>query len=171
LAKGKYKEWLEPEGLLKIEGWARDGLTDEEIAHNMGIRCSTLYEWKKKHSEISETLKKGKEVVDRIVENALFERAIGGSHKVKKTIKIRETYYDEYGRKCEKEHLATSYDEVYIPGDTTAQIFWLKNRKPDKWRDKPVELPPTVYEDNLIDALKGTAAEDWKDEDESEIQI
>lgn len=57
MAKGKYEEWLTPEGLLLIEGWARDGLTDEQIAHNMGIVPSTLYEWKKKYPELSDTLK------------------------------------------------------------------------------------------------------------------
>lgn len=99
MAKGKYQEWLEPEGLLKIEGWARDGLTEEQIAHNMGISRETLNQWKKQFSDISDTLKRGKEVVDYMVENALFKNA--------------------------------------IEGNVTAQIFWLKNRKPDKWRDKP----------------------------------
>ena len=60
MAKGKYQKWLEPEGLLLIEGWARDGLTDEQISENMEISASTLYEWKKKYSEISEVLKKEK---------------------------------------------------------------------------------------------------------------
>ena len=68
MAKGKYKKWLKPENLLLIEGWARDGLVDEQIAHNMGIACCTLYEWKNKYAEIDETLKKGKEVVDLEVE-------------------------------------------------------------------------------------------------------
>ena len=99
MARGKYQEWLEPEGLLKIEGWARDGLTEEQIAHNMGISRETLNQWKKQFSDISDTLKRGKEVVDYMVENALFKNA--------------------------------------IEGNVTAQIFWLKNRKPDKWRDKP----------------------------------
>ena len=76
MAKGKYQEWLTPEGLLKIEGWARDGLTDEQIAEKIKITPSTLYEWKKRYSEISEALKKGKEVVDRQVENALLKRAL-----------------------------------------------------------------------------------------------
>ena len=98
MAKGKFHKWIEPEGLLLIEGWARDGLTDEQIAHNMSINVSTLYDWKKKYNEISEALKKGKEVVDYLVENALLKNALGG--------------------------------------DTTAQIFWLKNRRPDIWRDK-----------------------------------
>ncbi|MGN1157745.1 MAG: hypothetical protein ACI4TK_16325 [Agathobacter sp.] len=136
MAKAKYEYWKTPEGLLMLEGWARDGLTDEQISENMGISRSTLGEWKKNHPDISDTLKKGKEVADRQVENALFERAIGGVHEVKKTFKVKEIYYDDHGRKCEKEKLVVGTDEVYVPGDTTAQIFWLKNRKSDTWKDK-----------------------------------
>ena len=77
MAKGKYEYWLTSEGLLLLEGWARDGLTDEQIAHNMGISRSTLNQWKEKYPDISDTLKKGKEVVDRQVENALLKRALG----------------------------------------------------------------------------------------------
>lgn len=98
MAKGKYEYWKSPEGLTLLEGWARDGLTDEQIAHNMGIAAGTLYEWKKKYSEIDESLKKSKEVVDRAVENALYKKALAG--------------------------------------DVTAMIFWLKNRRPNDWRDK-----------------------------------
>lgn len=153
MAKGKYTEWLKPEGLLKIEGWARDGLTDEQIAENIGINVSTLYEWKNRFPEFSESLKKGKEVVDREVENALFERALGGLHEVRKTFKVKNTFYDEKGRKCEREELKTGVDEIYIPGDTTAQIFWLKNRKPEKWRDKQ-EIQDTTAIEKLDDILK-----------------
>jgi transposase-like protein len=98
MAKGKYEYWKSHDGLLLIEGWARDGLTDEQIAHNMGIATGTLYEWKKKYHEIAESLKKSKEVADREVENALYKKALSG--------------------------------------DTTAIIFWLKNRRPNDWRDK-----------------------------------
>ena len=101
MAKGKYEYWLTKEGLMLLEGWARDGLTDEQIANNCGITASTLYDWKKRFTEISDTLKRGKEVVDYEVENALLNKALSG--------------------------------------DTTAQIFWLKNRRPARWRDKPVE--------------------------------
>lgn len=154
MAKGKYQEWLEPEGLLKIEGWARDGLTDEQIADNIGISRSTLNSWKDKYQDISDTLKRGKEVVDRQVENSLFERALGGTREVRKTFKVKEKYYDDHGKLCEKEKLVQATDEVYIPGDTTAQIFWLKNRKPDKWRDKQ------EYEDRTaIDKLDGILKE------------
>lgn len=70
-AKGKYEQWLTPEGLLKLEGWAREGLTEEQITHNMGISRETLSQWKKKYPDISDTLKRGKEVVDLQVESSL----------------------------------------------------------------------------------------------------
>ena len=119
MAKGKYQEWLTDEGLLKLEGWARDGLTDEQIAHNIGISTSTLYNWEKQHVEILEALKKGKEVVDRQVENALLKRALGFT-----TTETTETLDEK--KTVTKE----------VPPDTTAAIFWLKNRKPDVWRDR-----------------------------------
>ena len=125
MAKGKYQEWLEPEGLLKIEGWARDGLTEEQIAENMGICRDTLYEWKKQFSDISDTLKKGKEIIDRQVENALLKRALGYEYE-----EISEKY--ELGILTERK-----VTKKQVVPDTTAQIFWLKNRKPADWRDKP----------------------------------
>lgn len=136
LAKGKYEYWLTSEGLLLLEGWARDGLTDEQISANMGIVPSTLYEWKKKYSDISEALKKGKEVVDRQVENALLLKAVGFKGTVRKAIKCKEVKYNNGKRVSEKEHIEYADEEVYVPPDTTAQIFWLKNRKPEQWRDK-----------------------------------
>lgn len=136
--RGKYAEWISKDGLVKLEAWARDGLTDEQIAHNMGIATGTLYEWKKKYSEINEALKTGKEVVDIKVENALYNKALGYKVDLKKTFKTRHVIYDSStGKKIEEhERLETGFDEVYVPPDTTAQIFWLKNRKPDIWRDR-----------------------------------
>lgn len=125
MAKGKYQEWLTPEGLLKIEGWARDGLIDEQIAQNIGIRAATLYEWKKRFPKISEALKRGKEVVDRQVENALLKRALGYEYE-----EVKEKF--EGGIMTER-----TVTKKEVVADTTAQIFWLKNRKPDTWRDKP----------------------------------
>lgn len=125
LAKGKYEYWLTPEGLLKIEGWARDGLTDEQIAANIGISRSTLNAWKDRYSDISDTLKRGKDVADRQVENALLKRALGYEYE-----EVKKKF--EGGVMTER----TVTKKEVIP-DVTAQIFWLKNRKPDKWRDKP----------------------------------
>lgn len=120
MAKGKYQKWLEPENLILLEGWARDGLTDEQIADKIGIGYSTLQTWKSKYQDIQDTLKKGKEVVDIEVENALLKRALGYR-------------YDEITLEdgIEKKRVT----KEVVP-DTTAQIFWLKNRRPDKWRDK-----------------------------------
>ncbi len=116
MAKGKYEKWLKEENLLLLEGWARDGLTDEQIAKNMGVSYSTLKDWKNKYSAILTALKKGKEVVDYEVENALLSSA--------------------------------------LEGNTTAQIFWLKNRRPDKWRGKQKEETDKTALDKLDSILK-----------------
>lgn len=89
------------EQAILLQGWAMDGLTDEQIAGNMGIDYSTLRDWKKKFTAFSTALKKGKEVADYAVENALYEKALSG--------------------------------------DVGAICFWLKNRRPDKWRDRPAD--------------------------------
>ena len=73
----KIAPWLEEENLIRLEGWAKDGLSEEEMAHNMGINRTTLYRWKKRYSAIEQALKQGKEVADYVVENALFKRAVG----------------------------------------------------------------------------------------------
>lgn len=137
MAKGKYEYWLTPEGLIKLEGWARDGLTDEQIAHNMGIRRETLIDWKKKHPNISNTLKRGKEVVDYEVENALLKKALG--YKVKEQKALNDGRIIE----IEKE----------VPGDVTAQIFWLKNRKPKTWKDKREDEEKATEGVTIIDNI------------------
>ena len=130
--------WLTEDGLIKIQGWARDGLIDKDIAHNIGVGYSTLREWKKLYPEIGEALRKGKEVVDRIVENALYKSAIGFMQKIKKPVRIKEVEYDpKTGKKIkELEKWVQVEEEIYIAPQVTAQIFWLKNRKPDQWREK-----------------------------------
>ena len=125
--RGKYHEWITEEGCIKIEGYARDGLTNEQIAHNMGITSETLRVWSNKYPAISEALRKGKEVVDRYVENALYKRAIGYEYEEEK-IYIQEID----GVITERKEV---HKKIALP-DTTAQIFWLKNRKPAEWRDR-----------------------------------
>ena len=116
----KINDWLENDKLILLEGWARGGLTDEQIAKNIGINRTTLYDWKKKEANIADALKKGKEVIDFEVENALLKRALGYEYE-------EETY--ENG-------ILTKKVKKQVPPDTTAQIFWLKNRQVKKWRDK-----------------------------------
>jgi DNA-binding XRE family transcriptional regulator len=119
----KYDDWITSEGILKIEGWARDGLTEEQIAKNMGVSTKTLYNWKEKFLPVLHALKRGKEVIDRQVENALLKRALGYE-------------YDEVTQELfEGELLVSKVVTKQVHPDTTAQIFWLKNRKPEQWRD------------------------------------
>lgn len=148
MAKAKYAEWLTPEGLLKIEGWARDGLIDREIANKIGISERTFTEWKSKFPIMSSVLKKGKDVIDRQVENALLKRALGYEY----TETTREAVKDPDTGDVEM-RVTKKVTKQVVP-DTTAQIFWLKNRKPDKWRDKP-GYEDTSELDKLDAILKG----------------
>ena len=98
MAKTTYTDWEAEEKILLLQGWARNGLTNEQIASNMEVAVSTLWEWRKKSPKISNALKIGKDEADIQVENALYKAA--------------------------------------LEGNTTAMIFWLKNRRSKEWRDK-----------------------------------
>lgn len=106
--------------LTLVEGWKRDGLTDEQIANNFGVNFKTLIKWKREKKEFMEAIKKGKEVSDYELENALHKRATG-------------YYY--------KEEAVTNAGDVvevkkYEHANPTSLIFALKNRLPAKYRDK-----------------------------------
>ena len=133
IAKGKNEYWLTPDGLLLLEAWARDGLTMEQIAHNCGCAPSTLHKWRNEHPEISEALKKGQDVVDVQVENALLKTALGYSYDevTQERVRNRET--------GQMEMVETKRVTKRVLPNTTAQIFWLKNRRPDQWRSKPAD--------------------------------
>lgn len=135
MAKSQYYTKVEPK-LDLVEGWARDGLFMEQIAANLGISKTTFYSYIKKYSELSERIKNGKEVSDYQVENELFRKAIGFTRKEKRPVKIKEVEYNNGKRVREKERIEMVEQEVYYPPELGAQIFWLKNRRPDKWRDK-----------------------------------
>lgn len=125
---------------MLLGAWARDGLSEEQISKNIGISRSTLKEWKQKYPAISATLKKGKEVADIEVENALFKRATG--YEVEET----KVEIDSNGKK----HMVKI--TKHIAPDPTSIIFWLKNRRPEKWRDKPMPVKATEQEMDLLSA-------------------
>lgn len=129
MAKSKYESIIKPK-LIVIEGWARNGLTIEQIAKNLGISKVTFYKYMNEHIELSEHLKKGKEVVDIEVENALLKRALGYKYEevTKELLKNKKTGKEELR--------VTKVVTKEVQPDTTAQIFWLKNRRPEDWRDK-----------------------------------
>ena len=79
MANGSYKKWLEPDNLVLLQGWKRNGLTDEQIAQNIGIRRETLYTWKKRFPNINNALKRGREQSNYIIESKLFQTALSGN--------------------------------------------------------------------------------------------
>ena len=114
------------------------GYTDTQLADFYKVNADTIYEWKKVHPEFSEALKEGKDIADGNVAVKLYERAIGYEHDA---VEIK-VVADGFG-------LGSSIQEIPVvkkyPPDTAAAIFWLKNRQPDKWRDKTeVETTPNM---------------------------
>lgn len=129
---------------------ARSGATDDEVAKEFGIARSTLYEWKKKYQLLSDALKENKQFTDYLVEDSLLKRALGYDYAA-----IEETELADGG-------VITKRTTKHIKPDVTAQIFWLKNRQPDKWRDKQDEKPLAVVDmKDYIDALNKSSKNVW----------
>lgn len=152
--RGKYEDWLTEDGLLKVQGWARDGLSNEQIAHNMGVSAKTLCEWQNRFGEFRNAIKKGKEVVDREVENAMLKRALGYEYDevTQEPVTDKDTGITEM-------RVTKRVTKQIVP-DVTAQIFWLKNRKPDEFRDKrDVELSGHVDLGSIIERARGRVDE------------
>lgn len=129
----KYLTNVEPK-LTLVEAWARDGLIDEDIAKRLNISLSSFYEYKKEYVEFSDALKKGKEYIDVLVENALLKRALGYEYD-EVTYESEKKVNDDTGV-VEYVRVETKRVTKEVQPDTTAQIFWLKNRRPKQWRDK-----------------------------------
>lgn len=162
-ARASWDQWHTQENLELVEGWARDGLSDEQIAKNMGIAVSTLYDWKKRHLEFMEAFKKGKQVVNIELENALFKKAIGAkttttTYRVSKLddnvlkarrLRFADKYMEEHPEASKKDALIAATEHVdthekivwsivenQLPPDVGALMFLLKNRLPEKYREQ-----------------------------------
>lgn len=147
----KWTEWIEPDGLLMIKGWARDGFNDEAIAQNIGIAAGTLYEWMKKFPEIREALKEGRKPVLVSVEDTFYERKLKGYYVDEEIVEVTK-----HPNGTKTEHRKKM--KRWIPPDTTAMIFYLKCKKPKMYNDR---LAITVENeasngkmDELIEAVK-----------------
>ncbi|SCK04339.1 Uncharacterised protein [uncultured Clostridium sp.] len=157
MAKSKWETHVKDK-LILVEAWARNGLTDEQIAKNLGISKDTFYKYKKEYTDFSDSLKRGKEVIDVEVENALLKRALGYKYNevTKELIVDKET--------GEEELKVTKVVTKEVVPDTTAQIYWLKNRKPEDWRDKKeIEHSGNIsnpYEELTKEQLLKIASED-----------
>lgn len=144
MAKSKYDKTTFP---ILAEGWAREGLTEKQIAKNLGVSKSTFESYKIKHPDFLDSIKRGKEPVDFEVENALLKKALGG------------VYQDSSTEDRIVNGKKTTLKKVIIkqiPPDVVACIYWLKNRKPAQWRDKIDEGGSSG--DNLTETLKDFSA-------------
>lgn len=140
--KGKYHEWITEQGLGIVAAWKRNGLTNEQIAKNIGVNQDTLYTWIRRFPEFSEALKIGRDEADMQVENALFKRALGY---------YTEDIQEEYEGTVRVKRVVK---KKWVAPDISAQIFWLKNRASNRWRN----------DDRLI-------VNDTKDEKASDLHV
>ena len=124
--KSKFDTVIKP-NLELIDGWLRTGITERDIARRLHIAHSTFQAYKRQFPDFSDRLKKGRELADIQIENALFRAAIGFEVE-----EIRTEFSDSSRTKSKKVTKVTRK----VPGDVIAQIFWLKNRCPDKWHDR-----------------------------------
>ena len=139
--KGGRPSKYKPEFVAQAEKLTKIGAIDTEVADFFGIVVSTLFEWKEKYPKFSEALKRGKEIADTSVKQALYHRAIGHSHP--------DVHISNYQGEITQTDITKHY-----PPDPTSCIFWLKNRDPENWRDKP---EGSSAENDIADALKEIA--------------
>lgn len=112
------------------------GATDKDIADFFDVVESTINKWKIDFPKFSESIKSGKKIADMHLASKLKNRAEGAVIRQQQAFKTKEVYYNDDGKRCEREIIQIVDLEQEQPPDTTALIFWLKNRKSDSWRDK-----------------------------------
>lgn len=142
------EQWeLWPEQEEALRQWGRNGLTQTEIAANMGISLSTLRAWQKKCPALSAAIKNARACADARVENALFVKAVGYTKILRKPVKVRR-WKVENGRKVgEEEVIEYAEEEVHVPPDVAAIAFYLKNRLPDAWKERRIDLSDEEKDD------------------------
>ncbi|MER2079368.1 helix-turn-helix domain-containing protein [Psychrobacillus psychrotolerans] len=120
-----YTEWITEKGLAQVREWAEEGLINKQLAQKIGINVATLYEWQERFPEFADAIKKGKKVIDEQVESSLLKRAMGYKYE-------EETW----GNGNNGEMVIVKRIVKSQAPDVTAQIFWLKNRNPERWRER-----------------------------------
>ncbi len=149
--KSQVNKWVTPDALTLLEAWARNGLIDKQIADKIGISATTLYNWKRKYPQIDEALANGKDIADAKVENALFKSALGYTYEETK----KEVVHGGPAK-------ITKTTKTVHP-NVAAIIFWLKNRKPEVWREIITETQELLEDDNFLEALNEKAASVWQE--------
>jgi hypothetical protein len=129
------------------------GAKDEQLATMFSVSVRTISGWKNKHPAFLQALKAGKEVGDAQVASSLYHRATGYEWDEEIPMKVKKVIYDNGKRVSETESVIMKKVHKIVPPDTTAAIFWLKNRNKENWRDRqeltgadggPVEASTTV---------------------------
>lgn len=173
-------DWLEEDNLMLLECWTRDGYTFEDIANKIGITTNTLRWWRKQYPEINEALKKGREIIDYKVENALLKSALGYKTKEVKVITTMR-----HGKVVETIKEVT--DKEQAPNVSAIQC-WLYNRLPQKWKnmnsrsnilddmDEDTSIHVTVTRASKQNAQRQSDSADdndtdWQDEVNPSIEI
>ncbi len=130
------------------------GATDKELESFFGITPETLTRWKKTHDEFNIQIIKGKKAADMEVALSLYNAAIDRIITTRQAIKCKEVYYDDNGKRVEKERIEVVEVEKHIPADFRSQQFWLKNRNPQQWSDKQDEADE-IQKDILLNLGSG----------------
>lgn len=155
MARAKYAEWLTEQGLERLAEMA-PRLTDAEMAKEMGISPSTYYDWLKKHSEMSEAVTRARTGADarannESVERSLLETAPRRCPDAQKADEAQKHELRLARPACRKGENRIRRREIYIKPDVKAQIFWLTNREPERWRNKvEAVLPPGSNEMQIV---------------------
>lgn len=147
----RYQERVKPR-LDEIKAWARDGVSEEEIAKLLNVAYSTFRQYKKQFSAVSAALTPARAYDDDVV-YALHKNTLGGVIKLQKPFKVRKKYYENGKLVREEEEIVTAEEEIYVIPDTKAQMYWLNNRVPEKWSAKPED---NNKESNKEDEIKVT---------------
>ena len=132
--------WSSREGLTLVSAWARQGLSEGELARRMGVRANTLRRWRLKSPAFDAAVIRGRDWADATVEEAMLRRALGFT--------VTE--------KCEEESstgLKVKSAEKYIPPDLSAQLAWLRIRRPEIWGEKGANADTGLVKD-IIEAVK-----------------
>lgn len=137
--KSRYHSHIQPH-LELIAAWCRDGATEKDICEKLGVSVSAFSEYKNRYPELLEALKINKEIADQRVINALYKSAVGYEYDEIRTTYIEGENQARSASSPAKSSAATKKLVVKVTRrvlpNVTAQIFWLKNRLADHWRDK-----------------------------------
>lgn len=162
MAKARYKKWLEPENLVLIEGWKRNGLTDDQIAKNMGVSPRTLAYWKNDHLQILQALKVGKESANLIVERELFRKAAKGNTTAM-IFWLKNNWRDKYN----DSQLSKEERKLVVErGKKLEAETELTKLKVKAMRDGDKSAEEAV--DRLMDVLEGTIKDEHKSSESSD---